>query len=227
MTITTHINEITSVNGSNVKMTYKLYRPTVPSDNYVFCLHGMGERAVKYVNGVLVNVTDGSLIARVEKHGYPKHAKNGFEFPFNIIAPQCGVSYSTMKKVILPWIVTKFSPSKIIGTGLSLGGITVYELLANPNAQLLTAFAPVCGKGNAARASLCVDLPGQAWHGDKDTTVKYAYDVSFIKNYNASHTNQIELITLAGVGHNAWDKAYSVTTGLDTLLQWIIAKFNA
>ncbi len=216
-----HVGEV----FNKAKLDYIEFIPTIPSNDVVICLHGQGERAVKVVSGRTVAVTDGSKLDLVKKLGYPKHATAGFEFPFNIIAPQCGVSYSGMLKFLLLWAKAKYPNGKIFVTGLSLGGIATYGLLKSPGIQYVTSMAPVCGKAGIVGVELCAKIPMQAWHGTKDTTVSYTADCNFIKAYNTCFCDcTIELVSLVGVAHNAWDQAYSVTPGKDKLLQWFISK---
>lgn len=207
---------------NKAKIDYIEFIPQIPSNDVVICLHGITERAVIEVAGKLVQVTDGSRLDLVKSHGYPMQASKGFEFPFNIVAPQCGVSYSTMLKFLLLWAKAKYPNGKIIVTGLSLGGMATYDILKCAGSQYITAVAPVCGKSNPVTANLCVDVPIQSWHGDKDVTVKYTLDCKFIKAYNDCHVNKIELVTLPGIQHDAWDSAYNVSPGKDKLLQWIL-----
>ena len=66
-----------------------------------------------------------------------------------------------------------------------------------------------------------------AFHGDKDTRVPYIKSKAFVDAYNATHTTQWKYTLYPGVGHNAWDKACSVTPGQDELLQWLKVQFAA
>jgi predicted peptidase len=214
MIITDHIQE----NAFGYKINYKLYTPVGGSNNVLLFLPGSGE----------LGPADGSLLYLVEKHGFPKHAKNGFDFPFIIVVPQVATSYSTMKKFILPWIKVKFNAAKIIGTGLSLGAMALYELMLMDEYKHLDAIAPVCGKMAASLAPGCVDVPGWAFHGDRDTRVPYENDRAFIEAYNTSHVNKIMLRTYEGAGHDIWDFAYSITNVYDNpnLYQWILERFT-
>jgi predicted peptidase len=212
MNITSHIGEV----GIGHVVNYKLFEPSVPSKNYLICLHGIGERGP----------ADGSMLHLVEKLGYPKHAKNGFEFPFNIVAPQVVTSYAAVKKFLPGFIKLKYNADVIIVTGLSMGGYGTFDTQTYDVFRLVYAIAPVCGGGNATAMKAWPEVNGWVFHGENDTTVKYQSSKGPVDVYNATHTKQIKYTLYPGVGHNAWDKAYSVTAGSDELLQQIIKWFN-
>jgi predicted peptidase len=198
MKVTDHIRE----NAFGNEVTYRMYEPENGSKNFVIFLHGIGE----------CGPIDGSQLNKVEAHGYPQLIKAGAEYPFNVIAPQVAVSYSVLKKFILPYIKLKYGANKIIVTGLSLGGMATYELVTQDDFKLIDAIAPVCGKLSPLLAPAYPELDIWAFHGDKDTTVPFAADKAFVDAYNASHKKQIKFSVYVGVAHNAWDFAYRTDT---------------
>jgi predicted peptidase len=212
MKITDHIQD----NAMGNSTTYKLFEPIVPSKNYLIFLHGKGE----------VGPADGSNLSAVSKLGYTKHATSGFEFPFNIIAPQAVTSFNLIKKFFPGFVKMKYKADTIIVTGLSMGGIGTFDMKFYDDLNLVYAIAPVCGGHPSSNASKFPEMPGWAFHGENDTIVRYTQSKNFVDAYNNTHTSEFKYTLYPGVGHNAWDKAYSVTPGQDELLQWIIQKFN-
>lgn len=207
MKITTHLKQ----NAFGHTVNYKLYEPLIPSKNYLICYHGKGE----------LGPIDGSLIDRVEVHGYPKHAKS-FEFPFNIIAPQAQTSYYILRKIIPAYVKLKYQAEAIIVTGLSLGGYATFDTPLFDEFNLVHAIAPVCGGISASFAPDYPEIRGWACHGDRDTVVPYTRSKQFVEKYNETHTHQFGYTLYSGVAHNAWDRAYDVD---GELLGWINQQF--
>lgn len=212
MIVTSHIQE----NAFGYLVNYKLYQPIIPSKNYLICLHGQKE----------VGPVDGSLLDKVEVHGFPKHAKNGFEFPFNIIAPQVVVGYHYLIKFLPCYIKLKYKPDVLNVTGLSMGGFGTFAMRRLDYFNLIYAIAVVCGGESIIHASSYPETKGWVAHGDKDTIVKYDRSKNFVLKYNETHNQQMSYTLYPNVGHDAWNKAYSVTPGENELLQWFIMQFN-
>lgn len=212
MTITTHIGE--DFCGYNVN--YILYKAVPASDYYLIFLHGKGE----------IGPADGSLLPKVEKLGYPMHAKNGFPFNFNIIAPQAVTNHNQHRRFLPQYVKEKYKAKVIIITGLSMGGFGAIETMYYDRLKLVYACAVVCGSGSLPLAVSYPEMKCWQFHGDSDTTVNYRTSKAFIDKYNLTHTAKIRWTLYPGVGHNAWDKAYSIKAGEDELLQQIMVWFN-
>lgn len=213
------ISDYVKENMFGYEVTYRLYEPQNGSNNYLICLHGIGEKGP----------SDGSELNEVEAHGYPKLAKEGLDFPFNIVAVQTDVTgYYTERKCLVPYIKLKYKANKIIVTGLSMGGIGTYEMVLSDQLRLIDAIAPVCGKLPVTFAASYPEIDIWAFHGDKDTTVTLQSDKAFIDTYNKTHKKQAKLRVYEGVGHNAWDYAYNPTNKYDTpnLYQWLLERFT-
>lgn len=205
-----------SVIAYNTPVTFRHYIPETPSDYYLIFLHGSGEKGP--INGTKLNL--------VEKHGYPMHAKNGYKFPFNIIALQSAYDHRKAMAVLPQYIKTRFKAKVIIVTGLSMGGYGTYDAWLQDELCLIYAFAPVCGAG---RLSFVKDYRNAiVWHfhNDGDPVVKWNSAKGFIDAFNNSHGGlPIKISLFKSSSHDAWSKAYSVTPGQDDLLQQIIKWF--
>jgi len=208
MKYTDHIGEF----AEGKQILYRRYEPPTPSPYTLIFLHGAGEK------GPL----DGTLLPRVAKYSFTKHAHAGKIFDFNIVAVQTAESdfHDTMR--VLPrYIKQKFDAKVIIVTGLSMGGYGTYFAKYLDKDNIIYAIAPICGAHSKYPASQWPEMKCWHFHGDRDTTVPLSRATSFINAYNAVHTSQIRLTVYAGIAHNSWDKAYSITEGQDELLQQI------
>lgn len=212
------------------KVTYKLYKAKIPTNNYYIFLHGTGEKGP--ADGSKLDWLDidqldttGKVIHRAP-NTYLKLAQTGYEFPFNIIAFQIPDSFQQLKQFAANWVKQRFNADVIIVGGLSLGGMATYDMVLYDYYHVIDAIAPVCGMINSSQAINYPSIDIWSAHGDKDTTVPYNSDKSFIFNYNITHSLQATFTTYPGVAHNAWDYAYRVTPGQDQQLQWLIQQFE-
>lgn len=226
----------------------KIYKAAVPTDLWVLWLHGLGEESSS-------SVTNGSQIDKIELYdssgnpvSWTASARKGYEFPFNIIAPQIDNSqYSDWWKLtngpagneawFLNYIKESLKASKIIVTGYSLGGRGTWGQLFYDKKGYINAIAPVCGYYDSSLGPIANlrTVPGYSVHGDKDTTMNYQWDADTIKLYNQGRPTQVitgttqpchYLKTLAGQGHSVWPTAYGITANGCNLLNWVIAQFG-
>lgn len=218
MTITEHVQE----DFFGGKLDYKVYRSKTPSTKWLVFLPGTTE----------LGANDGTQLWELDKFGYMKWAKNGHEFPFNIVAIQPAYSFSSISKALLPWVEMEFKPSGIILIGISLGAIAANDMLAKDKYHLIKAIVPLSGKvSSLSSIPLMVSVPGYAWHGMLDTKVNYNSAMQF---YNAYNKYQIDngkpgrfiIESVPGVTHTGWDQAMSIEPGKDKILQFIIEQFG-
>ena len=207
------INEISEKNVTkNIKFDYLLYTPENWDKSKKFpllvFLHGAGER--------------GDDIALAGRYGPFKYAAEGKNYPFVMVAPQCKSNkywgnYLESLDLFLDDIIEKYNidEKRIYLTGLSMGGTgTWHWLMASP--ERFAAAAPVCGTGICWYACRIAHKPIWVTHGTADTVVPYDESlrmVEFLKKYGGEPI----LTTLEGVGHNAWDYAYT-----DELTDWFL-----
>ena len=207
------INEISEKNVTkNIKFDYLLYTPENWDKSKKFpllvFLHGAGER--------------GDDIAFAGRYGPFKYAAEGKNYPFVMVAPQCKSNkywgnYLESLDLFLDDIIEKYNidEKRIYLTGLSMGGTgTWHWLMASP--ERFAAAAPVCGTGICWYACRIAHKPIWVTHGTADTVVPYDESVRMIEFLKKSGGEPI-LTTLEGVGHNAWDYAYT-----DELTDWFL-----
>jgi predicted peptidase len=180
---------------------YIEYRPANWNGHVIVFLHGTGER--------------GSDLSLIEKIALPKQANSGVldSKGYLILAFQCPLSASSWNKGLITTVieVTKGYTAKGYHiTGLSMGGIGAFSALKYFPGFFQTA-GVVCGKTSATSTIEALLLTKiKAWHGVNDTVVT----IGNVRSVLAAVTKlggDMTLIEYPGVGHNAWDRAYSLT----------------
>ena len=177
-------------------------------------MHGAGERG---------NV-DGSELDLVARHGYFKEIARGKGYPLMMVAPQCPrdeywASYIESLNRFLDYITenNNIDTDRIYLTGLSMGGSATW-LWAQGNAERFAAIAPVCGEGLSFYGGRLTNLPIRAFHGDIDDIVSPHQSLAMVAAVNKyKGTKNATLTIFPGVGHNAWDYAYT-----DELIEWFL-----
>lgn len=164
----------------------------------VLFLHGAGER--------------GDDLSRVVIHGPGKHIKEGKQYPFILIAPQCPeMQWWQADELIalLNYAEENFlvDLDRIYVTGLSMGGMGTFELAAKIPDRL-AAVAPICGRGNPHHAPRFKKLPLWAFHGDADNVVPQRGSIEMVEAINAAG-GEAKLTIYPGVGHDSWSETYA------------------
>ena len=187
----------------SIDVDYLLYLPKdYKEENQKFplllFLHGAGER--------------GDDLQKVAIHGPAKLIKQGKEFPFIIVSPQCPENQwwdIDALNVLLNDIVKKFKvdEDRIYVTGLSMGGYGTWAL-ALKYPHCFAAIAPICGAGNPVLARTIKHLPTWVFHGAKDQVVpiKHAQDmVDALKKVGGN----VKFTIYPEAGHDSWTETYN------------------
>ena len=166
----------------------------------VLFLHGAGER--------------GDDVELVTEHGLFKNIKQGNEYPFICIAPQCPKDkywgcYIESLNVFLDELCQTLpvDKSRVYLTGLSMGGTGTF-MFAMANPEKFAAIAPICGCGISWNAKPLLDIPVYMYHGDCDDVVPISESVTMLTQINKQGGNA-RLKICNGVGHNVWEYAYA------------------
>jgi len=166
----------------------------------VIFLHGAGER--------------GEDVEKAAVHGWMKNVREGENFPFVMIAPQCPQGkywgcYIESLNAFLTYALEKYQvdPSRVILTGLSMGGTgTWLWSLANP--ERFAAVVPICGTGVYWNGEPLAKKPLWVFHGEADTVVPVTESINMVHGVR-KYGGTPKLTIYPGVGHDSWVRAYA------------------
>jgi predicted peptidase len=180
-------------------------------------LHGSGER--------------GSDVQLVAKHGPFKLVREGREFPFIIIAPQCPAGQRWQVEPLMQLVSEaekkfRVDPTRIYVTGLSMGGFGTWALGVN-HPEKFAAIIPICGGGNVPdivmssidHSDALKSLPVWAFHGAKDPTVPVAASQETVALLKDKGVREIKLTIYPDALHDCWTQTYENPEIYDWLLQ--------
>jgi len=194
-----------------VKSDYLLYLPDGYSESkkrwpLILFLHGAGQR--------------GNDLEKVKVHGIPKLiSQEGRKFPFIIVSPQCpengwwtGVSEINTLNALLDDIISRYRVDKdrVYLTGLSMGGFGTWRL-AIEYPDRFAAIAPVCGRGEtakAARIARIAHLPVWVFHGAKDETVPIVESEIMVEALKKAG-GDVKFTVYPEAGHDSWTETYN------------------
>jgi predicted peptidase len=193
----------------SVKYDYLVYVPKGKSGKklpLVLFLHGMGER--------------GTNVSLVAVHGPPKLVKQGREFPFILVSPQCpnGSFWRPDDVMSLLDDVVKRYPvdeDRIYLTGLSMGGFGTWSLVALYPERFAAAI-PICGGGDQVamaaqdkeKSAALKALPIWVFHGAKDPVVNLAKSQEMVEAVQRKGGN-VRLTIYPEAGHDSWTETYA------------------
>lgn len=197
---------------------YLKYTPkAAPEDGkypLVIFMHGHGE----------CGAADGSELDIVAKHGFLRYVKEGKDYPFMIVAPQCpkGQYWGTFVESLnrfLDHVIAEnaVDEDRICLTGLSMGGTATW-MWGMSYPERFAALAPICGEGISWYGFSLANKPIWAFHGDIDESVSPHESLEMVSRINKKG-GKARLTILTGVKHNAWDYAYG-----DELAAWLTAQ---
>lgn len=190
-------------NGNFNGLRYKVAYPNTftKSNKYpvLFFFHGAGER--------------GNDLDLLDVHGIFKQIKEGDEFDFICISPQCEENIvwfdmlSIIKEFIIDFIQDDYvDKSHVLLSGISMGGYMSWQLLMSLP-EVFSKAVICCGGGmywNAERIKAKV----WAFHGKCDDVV---YADESIKMVNAINTSNgsARLTLFDNIGHGCWTKVFN------------------
>lgn len=206
-----------TIPGTGVSLGYIEYLPEGYEEGkdypLVLFLHGLGERG----NG------DERQVEAVETHGLPGYAREGAEYPFVLIAPQCpsDLLWPVMTESLNRFLdhllaAYKVDADRVCLTGLSMGGTETW-LWACGFPERFACIAPVCGATINWLAYNLVNLPVWAFHGELDGCISCNDSISMVRDIN-NGGGHAKLTTYPGVGHDSWVPAYTDPR----LVEWIM-----
>lgn len=184
-----------------VSMDYLLYLPEdyAKEDSWplLLFLHGSGER--------------GGDLDLVTTHGPPKLIKEGKQFPFIVVSPQCPKDQRWQPvtlSALLDEIVHnyKVDADRIYVTGLSMGGFGTWSL-ASYTPHRFAAIMPICG-GGETHWTRQFHLPVWAFHGAKDEGVPLRRSQEMVDSLK-ERGGTPKLTVYPDAGHDSWTETYA------------------
>lgn len=182
---------------------YLLYLPKDYAESevdfpLVLFLHGAGER--------------GNDLEKVKVHGLPRLVKEGNEFPFIVVSPQCPDNIFWNVDVLIALLDEieenyHIDKNRIYVTGLSLGGHGTWSLaLAQP--KRFAAIAPVCGWSVPSVACSLKDIPIWVFHGAKDIVVPINSSEVMVERLKSCGSN-VKFTVYPEANHDSWTETYN------------------
>jgi predicted peptidase len=191
------------------KLHYLLYLPAdydtldlQPSKRWplMLFLHGAGER--------------GNDLKLVMRHGPPRLVKEGQQFQFIIVSPQCPKNeFWTGKVALLAALLDEIKNNYAVDsgrmylTGMSMGGYGTWALaIACPDR--FAAIAPVCGGGNPLKVCAIRNVPVWCFHGAEDDIVPLEESQAMVDALEACGGN-VRFTVYPHAGHDSWTQTYA------------------
>jgi len=204
-----------------VKFDYFLYLPDGYEESkaeypMIMFLHGAGER--------------GSDISLLKNNGIPgRISKEGKEFPFIIVSPQCPKDDWWGGPLNIPALnglvdeiaeTYRVDKKRIYLTGLSMGGFGTWEMAVN-YPKKFAAIAPVCGGGNPKKVKAIKDLPIWVFHGAKDNVVDIKKSQEMVDALKKEGSD-VTFTIYPEANHNSWTETYNNPE----LYSWFLQQTN-
>jgi len=180
-------------------------------------LHGAGER--------------GTNLSLVSVHGPPKLVKQGRDFPFLVLSPQCPAGETWNEDALLALLddVTarhRVDTNRVYLSGMSMGGYGSWNLAAR-QPERFAAVAPICGGGPMVEVLLAEkrqkaaiqSLGIWAFHGAKDSVVPLEESQRMVDAFKRIGCNDTRLTVYPDADHDSW----TVTYENPQLYEWLLA----
>lgn len=165
----------------------------------VLFLHGAGAK--------------GDDLGKVKNEALPRLVREGMDFPFLLVCPQCPEKLPGWPINDLAVLVSalhdqhRLDPERLYLTGISMGGRGVWEY-AYWHADTLAAIVPLCGPSIPTLAPRLKDLPVWAFHGQEDDVVPVQRSEEMVAALERAGNPGVRFTRFAGVGHNCGRAAY-------------------
>jgi len=197
------------------------------SDNYLMYLpQGYSWKRQKWPLLIFLHGSGSSIqdIEKIRTTGPPRLFEEGMNSDFVLLAPQLHANlpwdiertHALIKRVISEY---KVDVARVYITGLSRGGFGTWEL-AVEHPGLFAGVVPISARDIPAVERLA---SSNLWifHGGDDDGVPWQGS-QFMFNRLENAGANVQLSLYEGVGHNAWDRAYSDPS----LWQWLLDQTN-
>jgi predicted peptidase len=214
-----------NVSDGHSSIPYRLFEPgglqAGQKAPLVLFLHGMGDSG-----------TDN--VAQTEWMGGLLNATKSGQYASYVLAPQIDTkswfqSFSStpteaMKLTIaaLKTVINSehVDTSRVYVTGLSMGGMGTWDILAR-EPKLFAAAVPMSGGGDPKTASTIKDIPIWAFHGGEDSIVPVSATRDMIQSLRDAGGSP-KYTEVAGADHAIWGPIYADES--DTLYPWLFSQ---
>ncbi|MGL4942144.1 MAG: hypothetical protein ACRC46_03015 [Thermoguttaceae bacterium] len=138
------------------------------------------------------------------------------DFPFIVVSPvtpKHGWNAEKLRKLLDEVIgsdLGRFAvdPTRVYITGLSMGGFGTFEM-ACAMPEHVTAIAPICGGGDAAKAERLKSVPAWIFHGDADEVVPWTNSAEMVSAMKSVGCADVKFTTIPNGSHAIWQEVYS------------------
>jgi predicted peptidase len=222
-------NSITgSVSDGSSTLPYRLFEPSGLAAGQkaplVLFLHGMNDRGTDNVAqtnwmGGLLNATRSGpyasyvLAPQIDTHSW-------FQSFSSTPTEAMKLTIDALKKVIN---TENIDTSRIYVTGLSMGGMGTWDILAR-EPKLFAAAVPMSGGGDVRTAATIKDIPIWAFHGGADSIVPVSDTRNMIQALRDAGGSP-RYTELAGADHAIWGPIYADAG--NTLYPWLFDQQRA
>ena len=204
----------------------------------MFFLHGAGE----------TGTGSAADLEKLKVAGPPKEMKNGHNMCFTVngveecfivISPQLGAGvggwWAGILAGVFDYVMTgpenyRIDKDRVYLTGLSMGGNGVYNG-AGATTDIFAAAGVIAGFNNGYGCTISArKIPMWGFHGESDGTIPYATGLANFQAITSCTspvpTAEYKWTSYPGVGHNAWDRAYTTTHTYHNpnLYEWLLTK---
>src|SRR5258706_6842838 len=222
-------NSVTgSVSDGSSTLPYRLFEPTGLAAGQkaplVLFLHGMGDSGTdniaqtNWMGGLLNATKSGQYASYVLARQIDTHS--WFQSFSSTPTQAMKLTIDALKKVIN---TENIDTSRVYVTGLSMGGMGTWDILAR-EPKLFAAAVPMSGGGDVRTAATIKDIPIWAFHGGADSIVPVSATRDMIQALRDAGGSP-RYTEVAGADHAIWGPIYADAS--NTLYPWLFDQQRA
>ncbi len=127
--------------------------------------------------------------------------------------------YMTMALELLQAKIAEFTPEKLYGMGISMGGYGIWDMACRSQ-RPFDGLGVMCGGADTAQAPRFKDCRIYMIHGAKDTAVPVCRARDMAAALKDAGCQQLQYVELPDAEHNVWDPFFDSPHALD----WVFGK---
>jgi len=143
------------------------------------------------------------------------------DVPWSLTAhslPEKPSVYMALTLALLDAKLREFSPEKLFGLGVSMGGYGIWDLACR-SARPFDALGVMCGGADTAQAPRFRNTRIYMIHGAKDPAVPVCRSRDMAAALRSAGCRDVVYEELPEAGHNVWDPFFQSTAGLDHMFR--------